>query len=272
VALLNPLSTEQSVMRTSLLPGLLENLSRSVRHQVKTVTIYETGRAYFRDPEGGQGQRPAAREVPRVAGLVWGLRGGGRSWTQKDARADFYDAKGAVEAVLAALRVEGVTFSPEGAPAYHPKACARVGLADGTVLGHVGELHPRVVKALGLPEGVFAFELDTEPLYAAARLVPEYRPLPKFPAVLRDLAVVVPVEQPNDEVRRVILEVGRPLVEEAQVFDVYTGEPIPEGKKNLAYALRYRAAERTLTDVEVDEAHQRIIAEVTKRLGGALRA
>jgi phenylalanyl-tRNA synthetase beta chain len=271
VALLNPLSAEQSVMRTSLLPGLLENLSRSVRHQVESVAIYETGRAYFRDPQGGQGQRPATREVPRVGGLVWGLRGG-RSWTQKDARADFYDAKGAVEGVLGALRVESVTFSPGEHPAYHPRACAQVKTADGTVLGHVGELHPRVVKALGLPEGVFAFELDTEPLYAAARLVPAYQPLPKFPAVLRDLAVVVPVELANDEVRRVILEVGKPLVEEAQVFDVYTGKPIPEGQKNLAYALRYRSPERTLTDVEVSEAHQRIVEQVKQRLGAALRA
>ncbi|MFP2956442.1 phenylalanine--tRNA ligase subunit beta [Myxococcus sp. 1LA] len=272
VALLNPLSVEQSVMRTSLLPGLLENLSRSVRHQVEAVAIYETGRAYFRDAEGGQGQRPAAREVPRVAGLVWGLRGGGRSWTHKDARADFYDAKAAVEGLLGALRVEAVTYVPVGPAAYHPKAVAQVKAADGTVLGHVGEVHPRVAKALGLPDGVFVFELDTEPLYAASKLVPAYRSLPRFPAVLRDLAVVVPLELPNDEVRRVILEVGKPLVEDAQVFDVYTGEQIPQGRKNLAYALRYRSAERTLTDVEVNEAHQRIVDEVKQRLGAALRA
>ncbi|HVG59191.1 MAG TPA: phenylalanine--tRNA ligase subunit beta [Hyalangium sp.] len=271
VALVNPLSVEQSVMRTSLLPGLLENLSRSVRHQVERVAIYETGRAYFRDPEGGQGRRPATREVPRVGGLVWGLRSG-RNWTQKDARMDFYDAKGAVEAVLHALHVDGVRFVPAEAPAWHPRACAHVLLADGTALGHVGELHPRVTKALELPQGVYAFELDTEPLYATARLVPEYHSLPRFPAVLRDLAVVVPVELRNDEVRRVILEVGGALVEDALIFDVYTGKPIPEGKKNLAYAIRYRSPERTLTDAEVGEAHQRIISEVNQRLGGALRS
>jgi phenylalanyl-tRNA synthetase beta chain len=271
VALLNPLSVEQSVMRTSLLPGLLENLSRSVRHQVETVAVYELGRAYFRDPEGGQGQRPASREVSRLAGLVWGLRGG-RSWTQKEARMDFFDAKGALEAVLHALHVEGVRFVAAEAPAYHPRACARMELADGTVLGHVGELHPRVIKALDLPRDVFAFEVDTEPLYAAARLVPAYEGLPRFPAVLRDLAVVVPLELQNEEVRRLILEVGRPLVEDALIFDVYTGKPIPEGRKNVAYAIRYRSPERTLTDAEVSEAHQRIVSEVNQRLGGALRA
>ncbi|QRK06287.1 phenylalanine--tRNA ligase subunit beta [Archangium violaceum] len=270
VALLNPLSMEQSVMRTSLLPGLLENLSRSVRHQVDTVAVYEMGRAYFRDPEGGRGQRPAAREVPRLAGLVWGLRGG-RTWTQKEARADFYDAKGALEAVLHALHVEGVRFVASEAPSYHPRACARVELSDGTVLGYVGELHPRVSKALELPRDVFAFEVDTAPLYSAARLVPAWGGLPRFPAVLRDLAVVVPLELQNDEVRRVILEVGGPLVEDALIFDVYTGKPIPEGSKNLAYAIRYRSPERTLTDAEVSAAHQRIISEVNQRLGGALR-
>ena len=271
VALLNPLSVEQSVMRTSLLPGLLENLSRSVRHQVDSVSVYEMGRAYLRDPEGGRGQHPATREVHRVAGLVWGLRGG-RTWTQKEARADFYDAKGALESLLHALQVDGVRFVPAEAPAYHPRACARVELADGTALGFVGELHPRVTKALELPRDVFVFELDTAPLYAAARLVPASKGLPRFPAVLRDLAVVVPLALPNDEVRRVILEVGGPLVEDALVFDVYTGKPIPEGSKNLAYAIRYRSPERTLTDAEVGAAHQRIISEVNQRLGGALRA
>jgi phenylalanyl-tRNA synthetase beta chain len=147
-----------------------------------------------------------------------------------------------------------------------------VALKDGTVLGLVGEVHPRVSKALGLPEGVFVFELDTDPLYAAAQLVPQAQSLPKYPAVLRDLAVVVPLELRNEEVRRVILEVGAPLVEDALVFDVYTGKPIPEGKKNLAYALRYRSPERTLTDAEVTAAHQRIITEVNQRLGAALRA
>lgn len=271
VALLNPLSVEQSVMRTSLLPGLVENLLRSMRHQVETVAIYETGRVYFRDSEGGQGTRPPAREVHRVGGLVWGLRAG-RTWTAKEARLDFYDAKAAVEAVLSALHVEGVRFVAAEAPAYHPRACARVELADGTVLGWVGELHPRVGRALELPREVYAFELDTGPLYGAVRLVPAWRGLPRFPSVLRDLAVVVPQELPNEQVRRVILEVGAPLVEEALVFDVYTGPQVPAGRKSVAYALRYRAPERTLTDAEVVQAHQRIVSEVQQRLGGALRS
>ena len=126
-------------------------------------------------------------------------------------------------------------------------------------------------KRLGVPASVFAFDLDAEKLYALAELVPSYRQLWRYPPVLRDLAVVVASELPNEEVRRVIVDVGKPLVDDALIFDVYTGKPIPEGKKNLAYAIRYRAPDRTLTDAEVNEAHQRIIEEVNRRLGGSLR-
>jgi phenylalanyl-tRNA synthetase beta chain len=143
--------------------------------------------------------------------------------------------------------------------------------AAGEELGVVGELHPRTAKRLDLPAGVFLFSLDFDALVRASR-VPAYQGLSKFPAVLRDLAVVVPVELGNEEVRKVILDVGQPLVEEASIFDVYMGKPIPEGRKNLAYALRYRAKDRTLTDVEVSQAHARIVEEVNRRLGATLRA
>lgn len=272
IRLLNPLSVEQSAMRTTLLGGLLENLSLSVRHQVENVRLYEMGRVYLRDAEGGQGQRAPAREVARVAGVLWGLRAG-KHWTEKDVRVDFFDAKGALEAVLAGLRLSGaVTFKAGSTPAYHPRACAELSLPDGRILGHVGEMHPRVTKALGLPASVFAFELDMAPLEAAFEATPQAKPLPRFPAVLRDLAVVVPVDLAQSEVREVIFQVGGAWVEDVLVFDVYTGKPIPEGKKNLAFALRYRSSERTLTDAEVASAHQQIVAEVDQRFGAALRS
>ena len=125
---------------------------------------------------------------------------------------------------------------------------------------------------LGLPPGIFAFELEYAALERLAVLSPQFRPLPRFPAVLRDLAVVVPASVPADEVRAVIQEVGGSLVEEARVFDVYTGPPLPEGQKNLAFALRYRAEDRTLRDDEVAAAHTRIVEEVQRRLGGQLRS
>ena len=140
------------------------------------------------------------------------------------------------------------------------------------MLGTVGELHPRAQKRLDAPAGVFLFQLDFAGLLAEAKLVPQAAALSRFPSVLRDLAVVVPTELPAEKVRLVIFEVGQPLVDEVRVFDVYSGHQVGDGKKNLAFALRYRSPDRTLTDTEVAEAHAKIVAEVGQRLGGALRA
>jgi len=268
ISLMNPLSVEQSVMRTSLYPGLLQNLSRNLRHQVQAVRLYELGNVYSPDPNGGRGGRSVAAEAMKLSGLVHGKREG-RTWAAPDVPADFFDAKGAVEAVLAALGISAELAPVERSP-FHPRATAEV-RSRGQRLGVVGELHPRAAKQLDVPQATYLFQLDVRALYAAAELVPSYRQIPRFPAVLRDLAVVVPAELRDADVRKVIREVGAPLVEEARAFDVYTGKPIPEGKKNLAYAITYRAPDRTLTDDEVNQAHARIVAEVNKRLGGELR-
>jgi phenylalanyl-tRNA synthetase beta chain len=232
--------------------------------------LYELGRVYWADAEGGRKRRPVAREPLHVAGVLWGLREG-RTWTSKDAAVDFSDAKGAVEAVLAALGIRGATYEPrEGAP-YHPRASAVVKVG-GEEVGTLGELHPRAAKAMGVPQALYLFELDVDALGRHARLTPAFQEFGKYPAVLRDLAVVVDAAMPQEALRAVIREVGGALLEEATVFDVYVGKQIPEGKKNVAYALRYRAPDRTLTDAEVNEAHGRIVAELEKRLQSALRS
>jgi phenylalanyl-tRNA synthetase beta chain len=270
IVLMNPLSADQAAMRTTQHVGLLQNVARNLRHQVSSVRIYEIGRVYLPDPRGGEGTRPPAREVPTLSGALYGRRDE-RGWSGgKDMMVDFYDAKGAVEAVLASAGIGEAKWAPVEAARYHPRASAEVTVGRDRV-GTVGEIHPRVAKAFDVPAGTYLFELDLEKVNALARLFPAFKPLARFPAVLRDLAVVVPVELAHEEVRQVIVEVGKPLVEDAIVFDVYTGKPIPEGKKNVAYALRYRAPDRTLTDAEVAEAHQRIVSEVNKRLGASLR-
>ena len=271
IAVQNPLSVEQSAMRTTLYAGLLRTLSHNLRHgAAETVRLYEWGRSYHKDPEGGEAHRPVAKEILRVAGVLHGLRLG-RHWTASDARLDFFDAKGAVEAVLGQLGIEKARFVPAELAPYHPRACAKVWLENGVTLGTLGELHPRTARALDLPEGIFLFDLEVERLRKASALRPRYEALTKFPSVLRDLAVVVDAALTSEEVRGVILEAGGTLVDDARVFDVYAGKPIPEGRKNLAFALSYRAGDRTLTDAEVNEAHQRIVAEVNRRLGASLR-
>jgi phenylalanyl-tRNA synthetase beta chain len=269
VALKNPLTPQQAVMRTTLLASLLPNVASNLRHQPESLRLYELGRAYLRDPQGGRGLRPVAQERLHLGGVLWGRREP-RGWTAGETRNDFADARGAVEVVVAALGADEVECRLARLAPFHPRATAEVRVGE-TVLGWVGELHPRVARRLELPAGVFAFELEYAALERLAVLSPQFRPLPRFPAVLRDLAVVVPVATPAAEVEEVIREVGGPLVEEARVFDVYEGPPLPTGQKNLAFALRYRAADRTLRDDEVQAAHARIVEQVQQRLGGQLR-
>jgi phenylalanyl-tRNA synthetase beta chain len=156
-----------------------------------------------------------------------------------------------------------------GEPWLHPRFAARVCASDGTRLGWVGELHPRVAKDFDVPRGVLAFELSVEALVRHGAPVPRYHPIPSLPAVLRDLAVVVADAVTAEAVLSAVRE--EPLVDEATLFDVYRGAPIPAGKKNLAMAIRYRAPDRTLTDAEAEAAHQRIVDRLASRLGAELR-
>jgi len=259
VALKNPLTPQQAVMRTTLLASLLGNVAFNLRHQPDSLRLYEIGRSYLRDPHGGKDRRPVAEERLHVSGVLWGKRDSG-----------FSDAKGAVEAVLSALSAGELTCRLARVAPFHPRATAEARVGD-RVLGWIGEIHPLVARQLEVPPGVFAFEIELAALEKVAQLSPQYRPLPRYPAVLRDLAVVVPVSMEAAEVRAVILEVGQPLVDDAALFDVYTGAPLPDGQKNLAFALSYRSPERTLRDEEVQEAHRRIVEEVQRRLGGQLR-
>ena len=269
VALKNPLTPQQAVMRTTLLASLLPNVAFNLRHQPESLRLYEIGRVYLRDPHGGKDLRPVAEERLHVAGVLWGRRDP-RGWTAKDAPHDFADARGTVEAILSALSAGELTCRLARVAPFHPRATAQARVED-VVLGWIGEVHPLVAQHLELPPGIFAFELEFAALEKVSRLSPQFQPLPRYPAVLRDVAVVVPVSMEAAEVRAVIREVGQPLVEDAALFDVYTGAPLPEGQKNLAFALTYRSPERTLRDDEVQEAHRRIVEEVQRRLGGQLR-
>jgi phenylalanyl-tRNA synthetase beta chain len=208
-------------------------------------------------------------EPLRIGAIMYGSRTG-RTWTNKDAPVDFYDAKGAIEAALTALRIEGAIYAPGSEPYLHPRASAAV-LIEKTPVGSVGILHPRIARQLELSGEVALFELDVAELAKSSKLMPAFQSLPKYPAVFRDIAVVVNSDLSSDAVRSIILQVGGKIVEDVTVFDVYTGRPIPEGRKNLAFAITYRAPDRTLTDEEVNAAHGRIISEVNSKVGGSLR-
>jgi phenylalanyl-tRNA synthetase beta chain len=255
IALANPISAEMAVMRTSLVGSLLRNAAHDRRQGLESVRVYEIASVY--QPRADGDRNPPADERRRVCGVLAGRRSP-VSWGVTGDPVDFYDAKAAVEAVLAAIGVHQFHVQVDSStPWLHPRSAGAVLLADGTRLGAVGEVHPRTAAAFGLPRGIFAFELDVEPLVAAMKLVARYVPVPRLPALLRDLAVVVEERVRAADVLAAVR--AEPLVEDVTVFDVYTGAPIPSGKKNLAMAISYRAADRTLTDVEADAAHARIL-------------
>ncbi|BCV22007.1 phenylalanine--tRNA ligase subunit beta [Moorella sp. Hama-1] len=263
VAIQNPLREEQSLLRTSLLPGLLEVAARNASRRVLPVAIYEMGRVFI----------PTAAPLPdeplRLGGLVMGTTGRGWSWPA--GAMDFYYLKGIVENILARLRVADVSWTAADTyPFLHPGRAAVI-RAGQTVLGYLGELHPNVLAAADLPERACVFELDWEAAGDLARNNPSYEPLPRFPAVDRDLAVVVPAATPAATVAGVIRAAGGELLQAVTLFDVYQGSPIPAGYKSLAYSLRYQLPGRTLTDAEVNAAQERIQGALKERLGATLR-
>lgn len=265
IRLKNPISADLAVMRTCLLPGLLANLRHSRRRQVEDLRFYEIGSVF----SGGARAEDTGPAVERrgVAGVVIGRRQP-RGWAHDGSAADFYDAKGALETALESLGVGGAAFAPADAPHLHPRSACAV-MAGDRRLGTIGEVHPATARHFELPGGVFGFELSLDRILAACRLTPTYRGTPRFPAVLRDVAVVVADEVPAERVRRAIASVE--LVDDVVLFDVYRGSPIPVGKKNLAYAIRYRRPDRTLTDDEANAAHAAIVERLAREFGAQLR-
>lgn len=269
VTLLNPISPERSVMRRTLLPGLLEVLALNLPWS-ESVALFELGPVYL--PRDGS----LLPDEPLRLGVVLA---GGRSlsgWDQpqgqKSAMFDFYDLKGILESLLEGLHIKGPTYrAPRARQHLHPGRSAEVFIGE-KCLGHMGELHPKVASAFRL-EGrpVQVAELDVEAMIAA---IPErfaYRPVSSFPPAKRDLAVIVPQSTPAEAVFAEIRAAGGDLLREATLFDVYTGESIPAGTKSLAFALLYQAPDRTLTDKEIDKAHQRIEGRLRHVLKGQIR-
>lgn len=286
VALSNPLSEDQSVMRTTLLGSLLDVAQRNLARGTDRVSLFESGRVYLPAPaslpqpansaggdgfgaQGGvfPGKRSAPDHEPHRIGCI-AVGPVPRAWRGEEQPNDFFALKGALEALAGQLGTE-LSFAPVEEPFLHPGRAASVAVA-GVGAGWIGEVHPLVCREWDL-DAATAFEIDLGPLVAVAAAGEEtYEDVTTFPAVYQDLAVVVPAAEPAAGLRDAVLAAGGELLRAAQVFDLYEGEQVGAGRKSVALRLEFRAADRTLTDEEVG-AKRAAIEAALEQIGGTLR-
>ena len=254
VVISNPLGEDTSILRTTALPSLLEVLSRNFNNRNPSACLYELATEYL--PTGPD-------RLPEENGkLLCGMYGEGT---------DFFAAKGIAEDLLEKLGVEGWELeASQKESSYHPGRCAVLSVA-GEKLGVVGEIHPKVVENYGVDARIFCFELDFELLFRKAKTEKTYRPLPKFPAVSRDLALICSDDIPVVALEKAIRAGAGPLLEEIRLFDVYRGEQIEKGKKSVAFSLVLRSADGTLTEEQIGAAVKRAV-EALEKIGAVLRA
>lgn len=269
VELLNPLNAEQSVMRQSIIPGLMCSISYNQSRGVHNIQLYETGVVFF----GAEGKKKP-KERNRLAAVMAGAMNN-PAWNKESVAFDFFDGKGVIESLMRELALAKPRFkalSAEEAPHLQPGRAAQV-LDGGTVLGWIGEIHPLACETYEVQAPVVAFELDLDALIKCARPARDYVDVPVFPAVTMDVAFVVDEEVTHEQLLRCITSAGGKLLDTAQLFDVYRDEErLGAGKKSMAYALEYRAADRTLTTEEVDKQHARLIKKVCGATGAEVRS
>ena len=257
----NPLSPEMSVLRTTLIPSLLENAQHNRNHQIDTIALFEVGSVFMRN--GKQ------KEPERVTGILAGQLGDG-VYSNPYREPDFYDIKGLVEGILEVCGVVDYTLQKMDVPTFHPGRNAAV-LLDDKQLGTFGEAHPEVLENYDLPYKAYLFDFDMEALVAATIFAKRFEPIPIYPTVERDLAIVVDKEVLSDMPTELIYATGGELVKSVRLFDVYEGEQVPEGKKSLAYAITYHSATETLTDKAVNALHDKVVKHLNQKLGAELR-
>ena len=261
IRLANPISADMSDMRASLWPGLVQTLQYNLARQQSRVRVFESGLTFVRDGDG-------IEQHPKLGGLVFG-EVDQEQWGITSRRSDFFDIKADVEALLAQVAdADEFRFEAAEHPALHPGQCARI-LRNGAPIGWIGLLHPVAQKALDVPKGVYVFEVDLVPLGMGR--IPQFRPISKFPAIRRDFALLVKRETSYQAVLDCIRDAAPALVKDIQLFDVYTGENIDSSLKSLALSLILQESSHTLTDVEVEQASDVVLAALAERLSAKLR-
>ncbi len=250
----NPLGEDTSIMRTTALPSMLDILSRNSAYHNKAAKLYELAKIYL--PTEGE----VLPQEPKI--LVLGTYGAGET---------FFTLKGELEAILTGLRMPKASYvAVKDNPSYHPGRCAKVSI-DGVELGYMGQIHPLVAKNYGMDSEVYCAEINFTALLALRKPEPTYTPLPKYPTVSRDLAVVCDEGVTVGQVEDVIEKAAGKLLRNIRLFDIYRGTGVPEGKKSMAFALELRADDRTLTDTDSEQVVSKVLEALKASVGAILR-
>jgi len=262
--ILNPITEEQSVMRTSLLPGLLEAAQRNMAQQVKDLKLFEIGKIFIRSEKD---QLPDEKEM--LTG-IWTGRRLDTSWYSSEESCDFYDIKGVTEELLNYLKVEGIVFTQisEELPTYIQKGYSANVLVDGMTLGVVGELSQDTLLSYGIKQASYFFELNLTQLIPMIPELKQVKPIPKYPAIARDITLIIDKKIESGEILHHLKQFNEELMERVYLFDVFEGGSIPENKKSVSFRVIYRSLSETLEDDKINKIHQSIAG----RLLGAFDA
>ena len=262
--IINPLTEDQTVMRTSLVPGLMDAAVYNIARQVKNLKLFEIGKIFIKSD-----QQDLPLE-PEILAALWTGTRNDTSWHQPEIPCDFYDIKGCVEALIRALKIDKVQFTKipdEDCDYIRPGYAAQI-LVAGAQVGKVGEIHPLVRDNFDLKQTAFIFELDLDKLISLIPPVTTAKSIPRFPAIYRDITIIVDREIETQTVIETVDSIGETLVERVHLFDVFEGDPIAAGKKSVSFRVTYRSSTKTLEDDDVNDLHKAI----TNRLLKAFRA
>lgn len=266
VPIMNPLSDEYPLVRTTLLSSIFDNLARNLARKNDDVALFEVGSVFF--PKA----LPVTElpdEVVKIAGAITGRRNA-QGWNQTNDMVDFYDAKGIIEELLANLRITRYTVEAGTHYAMHPGKTALF-KKGRDVIATVGEVHPAVLSAYGITKPVYIFELDATTVMKYMAKDFKYKALPKYPATSRDLAMLVDVDVNAADIEKAMTKAAGQNLTQITLFDVYTGKQVEEGKKSLAFSLTFQSNDKTLTDAEIDPAIEKIVAKLQKDFNANLR-
>ncbi len=263
----NPLSEEQRIMRTTLLANLLRVLQYNANRNIYSQSIFELGRVFL--PQGKLSEKSLPRERETLTLALMG-EWGDKNWQHKPIPVDFFLLKGILENLLEGMGIDNYYIKPASFSAFHPTRCGELLVGEESV-GILGEIHGDVAASFDLENRVYMAEVDFESLASHASLKIDFKPLPRYPAVLRDIAILVKEDILSEDIRQEIIKSGGKLVEDIVLFDLYQGEQISEGYRSLAYSIVYRSPEKTLTDEEVNKVHQKIIDSLEEKFDARLR-